>query len=124
MTTAGVHEGMVKVALVSDLAGLGFKTVSLMGKKVGVFQDADGSVRAIEVTCKHQGADLTQGEIDGDEVTCPRHGWRYDLRSGDCLSPGGPSLRRHAVEIRGDEIHVSLTPEPPGKPDIDWDALL
>lgn len=115
---------LVKVALVSELAAQGMKTVSLMGKKIGVFLDEDGTVRAIEMTCKHQGADLSRGEFAGDEVTCPRHGWRYDLRTGECLSPGGPSLRRHAVELRGDEIHVSLTPEPPQKPDIDWDSLL
>jgi nitrite reductase/ring-hydroxylating ferredoxin subunit len=119
-----MSEQFVKVALISELGERGFKTVSLLGKKVGLFRDPDGAVRAIEVTCKHQGADLTKGEIDGDLVTCPRHGWRYDLRNGECVSPGGPSLRRHSVQLRGDEIHVSLTPEPPAKPDIDWDALL
>jgi len=113
----------VKVGTISEFTGRRFRTVSLLGKRVAVFSDPDGSFRAIEVTCKHQGADLTTGEIRGDEVTCSRHGWRYDLRTGACLSPGGPSLRRHAVEIRGDEIRVSLTPEAPARPDIDWDAL-
>ena len=89
----------VKVALVAELAERSFVVVSLLGKRVGVFKEPDGSFRAIEVTCKHQGADLTKGEINGDEVTCPRHGWRYDLRSGDCLSHNAPSLRHHRSRV-------------------------
>jgi phenylpropionate dioxygenase-like ring-hydroxylating dioxygenase large terminal subunit len=114
---------LVKVGLISEFGERRFKTISLMGKRVAVFREPDGAFRAIEFSCKHQGADLSSGRIVGDEVTCPRHGWRYDLRSGDCLSHNAPSLRRHAVEIRGDEIHVALTPDPPARPDIDWDAL-
>ena len=42
---------------------------------------------AIEDICTHDGAPLTGGEIEGDEIICPRHGARFCLRTGEAMSP-------------------------------------
>lgn len=106
------NPAFVKVAKVGDFQNKRMKSVTLLAKKVGVFKNEDGTFFAIEMTCKHHGADLTEGTMDGNTVTCPRHGWQYDLNTGQCLLNDSPPLRRHALRIEGDDILVSLTPAP------------
>jgi len=87
------------------------KVLSLLGKKVGVFRKADGTVYALELTCKHQGAGLSTRDISGDMVTCPRHGWTYSIETGECLShPAELPLRFHEVEIVDGTVFVALRP--------------
>lgn len=47
----------------------------------------DGELYAIEDTCTHDGGDLAGGEVHGFEVECPRHGARFDVRSGEVKAP-------------------------------------
>lgn len=84
--------------------------ISVLGKKVGIFSRA-GQIYALQMSCKHQGADLSKGRFERGEVTCPRHGWRYDLTTGECLEPShGAPLRFHDVEIVDDQVMISLRP--------------
>ncbi len=76
----------IPAAHVSDFATATRKTLSIMGKRLLLMKAEDGSFRCIEIQCKHQGADLSQGKWEGTVVTCPRHGWRYDIASGECLN--------------------------------------
>jgi len=104
----------VKVAMRAELDGAPFQAVTLLGKRVAIFRSNCGALRALEMGCKHQGADLTAGKLEGGTVTCPRHGWRYDLATGECLNqPLSPPLRHHAVRVEGDDIYVSLQPDRP-----------
>jgi len=100
----------VKLATVEDFAYRRIKSYSVIGRKIGIVKREDGTFFAIEVGCKHQGADLTLGRLNGMVLTCPRHGWQYDLESGQCLNRNSAPLRRHAVEVTEGEIWVSLTP--------------
>jgi len=81
----------IKLATVSDLAGIRMKSFRLMGRIVAIVREPDGTFWATEIGCKHQNADLTTGKFDGDVVTCPRHRWQYNIRTGQCLTR---SLRR------------------------------
>lgn len=85
------------------------KTYLLFGRKIGLFRRSDGTYYGLETNCKHQGADLLKGTIDGSVVTCPRHNWRYDLVSGKCLSNDSPSLRRYEVLLDGDVLKIAPT---------------
>lgn len=100
----------VRIAKVSDFDHVRMKSFRVMTRYVGVFKEADGSFRAMEVACKHQNADLTQGRIQGDVVTCPWHGWRYNLRSGECFWGGSARLRPYACHVEGDSVYISLLP--------------
>lgn len=99
----------VKVGREADF-GAGMRALSILGRKIGIFRGEDGRLRAMEVVCRHQNADLTQGRRDGDVVTCPRHGWRYDLRTGECLTEPWARLRSFALEVRDGEVFVSTSP--------------
>ena len=100
----------VKIAKTADFESVKMKSYSLMGKKVAVIRQDDGQFRAIEAACKHQGADLTKGELNGDVVTCPRHQWQYNLLTGECISNNSLPLRKYGLKVEGDDILVSLTP--------------
>lgn len=83
---------------------------SLLGRHIGIYRRTDGSLAATEATCRHQNADLTVGEREGDIVTCPRHGWRYDLATGECLTEAWARLRTFRVWTEDEEVYLDTTP--------------
>ena len=100
----------VRVATLKDFLDENIKSFSIFGKKVGVIKNEKGEFSAIEVNCKHQGADLTKGDIVGVIATCPRHHWKYDLLTGKCTNHESPDLRKYDVRVEGDDIMVSFKP--------------
>jgi nitrite reductase/ring-hydroxylating ferredoxin subunit len=97
----------------SDELGPALVRRTLLGRHVGFFRDSGGRLHAIEVACRHQNGDLTLGERCGTLVTCPRHGWVYDLATGACLTEPWARLRRFAV--REDAGMVWIDPSPLGE---------
>lgn len=100
----------LKIAKINDFKDKNIKSFSVFGKKIGLVQSGDGSFFATEIGCKHQGADLSKGEIDGYIATCNRHHWKYDLITGECINHESPKLRKHGVQVKGEDIYVSLIP--------------
>lgn len=100
----------IKLAKVEDFNDQKIKSFSVIGKMIGIIKREDGSFYAIEVGCKHQGADITLGKIENDIVTCPRHGWQYNLETGECLNHDSPRLRKFELKIEDNDIKVSLIP--------------
>jgi 3-phenylpropionate/trans-cinnamate dioxygenase ferredoxin subunit len=87
-------------------------------EKVAVFHIGDhdvalcnvnGRFYAIDDLCTHDGGSLDQGELDGDEIECPRHGARFDVRSGAATQmPAFEPVDTHAVRLEGDTVEVGL----------------
>ena len=100
----------IKLAKVSDFDTVRIRSYRVIARNVGIVKDSDGTFFATEVSCKHQNADLITGRFRGDVVTCPRHGWTYDIRTGQCLNHDSTPLRRYGLRIEGDDIFVSITP--------------
>lgn len=89
----------------------------LLGRPVGIRQNAAGEISALELACRHQGADLSAGNREGGRdggrssiVTCPRHAWRYDLETGACLTDPTLPLRPLAVKHEGGNLYVDPVP--------------
>ncbi len=82
----------------------------LLGRPVGIRQDAAGEISALELACRHQGADLSAGNRQGSIVTCPRHAWRYDLATGACLTEPELPLRPLAVRCDAGKLYVDPVP--------------
>ena len=98
---------MTKVAKRSEIpAGTG-KVVEVEGKAIAVF-NCDGSFYAIENTCKHRGGPLGEGTLSGTSVTCPWHGWEYDVTSGACSMDDAIKNQTFPVKVEGDDILVSI----------------
>jgi nitrite reductase/ring-hydroxylating ferredoxin subunit len=97
----------VRVAGKSEIpAGQG-RVCDVGGRQVAVFNVA-GKFHAIDNVCEHQGGPLAEGELDGCVVTCPWHGWTYDVSSG--ISPDDPDtkVQRFEVKVEGDSILVAV----------------
>lgn len=76
---------------------------------IAVF-DLGDTVVAVDNECRHVGNPIDDGAVSGGSVTCPWHGWRYDLRTGDLLTMFGrrPGLRTYPVELKDDQVFVEL----------------
>lgn len=72
-----------RVANSADIKPKQSKRVSYFGKELLVFRGEDGQVGVIDAYCAHLGADLGQGEVIGNTIACPFHGWQYDIQ-GQC----------------------------------------
>lgn len=78
--------GWVKVGTRSELLPGEFKLVWDGDTPIAVY-NIEGALYAVEDTCTHDGGDLAGGEVHGFEVECPRHGARFDLRTGAVTKP-------------------------------------
>ncbi len=78
--------GWVKVGTRSEILPGEFKVVWDGDTAIAVY-NIDGALYAIEDICSHDGGELAGGDVHGFEVECPRHGARFDLRTGDVTKP-------------------------------------
>ena len=79
------------------------------GRIVAIFRTAE-KFFAIDGMCAHQGGPIAQGQLDHNCVTCPWHGWQYDITSGVNLLTKKQMLDCFNVEQRDDEIWIELNP--------------
>ncbi len=79
----------------------------LDGKTVAV-ANVDGKLYAINNTCLHRGGPLGQGELEGEVVTCPWHGWQYSVTSGKVMLNPAVDVDTYPVELRGEVIFVDV----------------
>jgi 3-phenylpropionate/trans-cinnamate dioxygenase ferredoxin subunit len=97
----------VKVASLGELPPGAKKLLDLDGRAIALF-NVEGQVYAIDDVCTHDGGPLAEGELEGAEIRCPRHGARFDVRTGKALCfPAFEPVETLAVEVRGDEIFVA-----------------
>jgi nitrite reductase/ring-hydroxylating ferredoxin subunit len=89
-----------------DLAEGSMKMVKVDGRRICVVRTADG-VHAIDNACPHEGYGMTQGDLDGDLVTCAWHNWKFRVSDGVCVL-GEEDIQTHGVDI-DDEGGVRVT---------------
>ncbi|HKV04654.1 MAG TPA: Rieske 2Fe-2S domain-containing protein [Candidatus Acidoferrales bacterium] len=77
------------------------------GKAIAVANVA-GKLFAINSVCLHQGGPLGEGELEGQIVTCPWHGWQYDVTTGKVVQSPGMGVECYPVEVRGADIFVDI----------------
>lgn len=100
-------EDFERVAATEDLPPGESLLVELDGIRIAVF-NLDGEFYAIEDVCTHDGGPLVEGQIlDGGQVECPRHGARFDIRTGEALSmPAFEPTPSYEVQVDGGDIYV------------------
>jgi nitrite reductase/ring-hydroxylating ferredoxin subunit len=81
------------------------RELQLDGKNVALANVA-GKFYAIDNTCLHRGGPLGQGVLQGKTVTCPRHGWEYDVTTGQATLNPAVRVACYAVKVRGEDIFV------------------
>lgn len=97
----------VKVAKASELKPGDGKVVEVNGKTLALF-NVDGSFHSIDNTCLHRGGPIGEGFLDGTTVTCPWHGWQYDVLSGQGKTNPGAKLNVYEVKVEGDDVLIGV----------------
>ncbi|RJG01846.1 Rieske (2Fe-2S) protein [Noviherbaspirillum sedimenti] len=81
--------------------------VTLDGQKIAVFYIKD-EVVATSGKCPHAGGPIQCGDLEGAWLTCPWHGWTFDLNSGVCTDDPSLALDIYPVRVDGDDILVAV----------------
>jgi len=101
----------IKVAKVTDIPDPGKLTLEVEERLV-VIVHIEGTFHCIDDVCTHDGGPLGDGELCGFELACPRHGAKFDVRTGEPLTmPATEPTVLHQVKVEGDDILVSLNNE-------------
>ncbi len=100
-------DGYVRVTAADDIPAGDRLLVEIDGVRIAVF-NLDGSFYAIEDLCTHDGGPLVEGELlEGCQVECPRHGARFDIRTGEALSmPAFEPTPAYKVRVEDGQIYV------------------
>ncbi len=98
----------VTVAHVGDVKKGQVKTFAAQGHHIALC-NVEGTYFATQDLCTHDGGPLGEGELIDFDIECPRHGGRFDVRTGEvtALPPVFP-IKTFPVRVEGDEIQVAL----------------
>lgn len=83
------------------------KVVEVDGKTVAVL-NCGGTFYAIDNACPHRGGPLGEGTLTGTTVSCPWHGWEYDVKTGGCLLNPAVSVPAYEVKVEGEDVLVAV----------------
>ncbi|HEY7728696.1 MAG TPA: non-heme iron oxygenase ferredoxin subunit [Candidatus Eisenbacteria bacterium] len=98
----------VKVGRVSDVPGARPEVYDVEDRRIAVYR-LDGAYYAIDDICTHDGGPLAEGEVEGDEVICPRHGARFSIRTGAALGfPAITPVETYPVRVEGEDLLLGL----------------
>ena len=104
---AASRDGFVSVGCVNDFPpGVG-RAVIVGRRRVAVFR-LDEGIFAIDNLCLHQAGPLADGVVENGVVTCPWHGWSYDVRTGILVQDGKMGVSCHPTRLVGDVVQVRL----------------
>ena len=99
---------VMTVAKASEIPVGALKPVAVQGKRLLVCHTAEGFF-AVDDTCTHDDGPLADGWLEGDAIECPRHGARFDVRTGKVLClPAAVGIRSYPVTVEGDDVKVRM----------------
>lgn len=100
---------LVRVASASSIPEGRAKVVFVGSVRVALFK-VKGALYAVKNACPHAGAPLSGGACRGALVTCPRHGWTFDLTTGACLTQPLYQLTKLPLKVEDGDVWVGLPP--------------
>lgn len=109
----------IKVAATTDLPDPGRQLVELEDRIVALFH-VGGEFYCIDDVCTHDGGPLSEGKLADFAIACPRHGAKFDIRTGKALTmPATEDTVAHQVKVENGQVYVRLNdsqPHAPGAP--------
>lgn len=98
----------VKVATTTEIGPGQKKLVQVDGQAVAIF-NLEGEYYAVQDVCTHDGGPLAEGDVFGEEIECPRHGARFNVKTGDVTRmPACEPVETYPVKVEGEDILVDL----------------
>jgi nitrite reductase (NADH) small subunit len=98
----------VRAAKTTEIALGQIREIRLEGTTIALANVA-GQFHAINNTCLHRGGPLGQGSLQGNVVTCPWHGWSFDVTSGKVAHSQTAGIACYLVEVRGEDLYVDIS---------------
>jgi 3-phenylpropionate/trans-cinnamate dioxygenase ferredoxin subunit len=100
----------VEVANLSEIADPG-KLLVEVGERLVVLIRAAGHIYALDDICTHDGGPLSEGPLDLEQKTieCPRHGAKFNWKTGAATMPATKPTRTHEVKLEGERVYVRLS---------------
>jgi 3-phenylpropionate/trans-cinnamate dioxygenase ferredoxin component len=97
----------VTVAATGDVAPGSGKVVEAPGRLLALF-NVDGAFYALDNTCLHRGGPVGEGDLEGTVVTCPWHGFQYDVTTGRNVFDPDVGLESFPVRVTDGEVQVEI----------------
>ena len=98
----------VRVGKASDVPEGRAEVFDVEDRKIAVFR-VEGGFHAIDDICTHDGGPLAEGELEDYQIICPRHGARFDIRTGQALTlPAVTPVDSYPVRLEGNELYIGL----------------
>jgi nitrite reductase/ring-hydroxylating ferredoxin subunit len=99
---------IVKVATVDQIAPGRMHYVEVAGLPIAL-ANVNGTIYAFGDSCRHEGGPLSSGALRDEIVTCPWHGWAYNVRTGkSVIPPIGLRIPTYEVRIEGDDVLLAI----------------
>jgi nitrite reductase (NADH) small subunit len=99
--------GFERAARQDEIALGQIREFQVAGKTVAI-ANVNGKLFAINSICLHHGGPLGEGDLEGCVVSCPWHGWQYDVTTGKLTQQPDTGVECYAVELRGADVFVDL----------------
>lgn len=100
-------DDFIKVATVDQVPDNEGLILDVDGYPIAIFKVGD-NFYAVEDVCPHQESSFEGGELDDNVVTCPLHGWKLDVTSGQSLEAKGAKVETYEVKVEGEDIYIRL----------------
>jgi methionine sulfoxide reductase heme-binding subunit len=111
--SATARDGFVDVCAIEEIPERRAVITCLSGERVAIFR-YDGRVSAVSNVCQHQNGPLGEGQILGDCIVCPWHGYEYSPASGAAPTPFTEKVPTFNLRIVDGRVKVDPRPNPPG----------
>ena len=97
----------VRTVKVAEVPAGTIRELQVEGKAVAV-ANVGGKFFAINNTCLHRGGPLGEGSMEGKVVTCPWHGWQFDVTTGKAVQNPAAGVDCYHTEVRGEDLFIDL----------------
>src|SRR5213078_3456535 len=109
----------VRVTKTTDLSDPGQTLLEVEDRIVVLFR-VGGQFYCIDDVCTHDGGPLSEGQLTDHAIACPRHGAKFDIRTGKALTmPATEDTVAHQVKVENGQVYIRINesqPHAPGAP--------
>jgi NAD(P)H-dependent nitrite reductase small subunit len=98
----------IPVAKIDEVPNGAGKLIEIGPLEVALFR-LDGMVYAVSNVCPHQGGPLAEGKIEGEQVVCPWHQWRFNVKDGTSPFSSKLKIRTYPVKLEGDQVLILVS---------------
>ncbi|WP_291994425.1 nitrite reductase small subunit NirD [Candidatus Accumulibacter sp. ACC003] len=96
------------ICTIDQIPRLGSRVVRATSGDIAVFRTSTDEVFALRDRCPHKGGPLSQGIVHGQQVTCPLHGWKLQLDSGEAVAPDQGCSRRYPIRVESGTVFLEI----------------